>query len=79
MLDDCDLGYWVSEADTPPSRYVAAPMAAVRLLEADVVHVSLPRRTVHNRDEPKAWLAKVEGPLGSGLRSGSISPLAKEH
>jgi len=73
-LDDCDLDHWVAKADALPSRFEAARMAAVHLLEPNVVHViSLTRRTLNSPDELKAWLAEVEQLLSARLQQGPVS------
>lgn len=72
-LDDCDLDHWVSKADALPSRFEAARMAAVQLLKPNVVHLSLPKRTLNNTEELKAWLADVEQLVADKLKQGPVA------
>lgn len=72
-LDDCDLEHWVSRAQALPSRYEAARHAAVQLLKPNVVHVTLPKRTLNDEAEVKAWLSEVEAVLLAKLKQGPLS------
>jgi hypothetical protein len=72
-LDDCDLDHWVSKADALPSRFEAARMAAVQLLKPNVVHLSLPKRTLNNTEELKAWLSDVEQLAAEKLKQGPVA------
>jgi hypothetical protein len=72
-LDDCDLDHWVSKADALPSRFEAARMTAVQLLKPNVVHLSLPKRTLNNTEELKAWLADVEQLVADKLKQGPVA------
>ena len=72
-LDDCDLDHWVSKTQALPSRFEAARHAAVQLLKPNVVHVSLPKRTLNDEAELKAWLAEVEALLSAKLQKGPVA------
>ncbi|KXX66267.1 BREX system P-loop protein BrxC [Marichromatium gracile] len=72
-LDDCDLDHWVSKTQALPSRFEAARHAAVQLLKPNVVHVSIPRRTLNDEAELKVWLAEVEWLLSEKLKSGPVA------
>lgn len=72
-LDDCDLEHWVSKTQALPSRFEAARQAAVQLLKPNVVHVSIPHRTLNNEAELKAWLAEVEALIASKLNQGPVT------
>ena len=72
-LDDCDLDHWVSKTQALPSRFEAARHAAVQLLKPNVVHVALPKRTLNDETELKAWLSEVEALLASKLQQGPVS------
>ena len=72
-LDDCDLDHWVSKAQALPSRFEAARHAAVQLLKPNVVHVPLPKRTLNDEFELKAWLAEVDALLSAKLKQGPIA------
>lgn len=72
-LDDCDLEHWVSRTQALPSRFEAARHAAVQLLKPNVVHVTLPRRTLNDHAELKAWLAEVEAILDAKLTQGPVA------
>jgi hypothetical protein len=72
-LDDCDLDHWVSKTQALPSRFEAARHAAVQLLKPNVVHVSLPKRTLNDEVELKAWLAEVEALLSAKLQKGPVA------
>lgn len=72
-LDDCDLDHWVSRAQALPSRFETARHAAVQLLKPNVVHVTIPRRTINDTDELKAWLLEVEALLQEKLKQGPVA------
>lgn len=72
-LDDCDLEHWGSKTQALPSRFEAARHAAVQLLKPNVVHVTLPKRTLNDEMELKAWLAEVEALLNAKLKQGPIA------
>lgn len=72
-LDSCDLEHWVSKTQALPSRYEAARQAAVQLLKPNVVHVSLPKRTLNDEAELQAWLADVEVLLKAKLAQGPVA------
>ncbi|MBS0349076.1 MAG: BREX system P-loop protein BrxC [Proteobacteria bacterium] len=72
-LDSCDLDHWVSKAQALPSRFEAARHAAVQLLKPNVVHVALPKRTLNDEAELKAWLAEVDVLLSTKLKQGPVS------
>ncbi|MCP1574187.1 hypothetical protein J2S30_002566 [Herbaspirillum rubrisubalbicans] len=72
-LDNCDLDHWVSKTQALPSRFEAARHAAVQLLKPNVVHVTLPKRTLNDEEELKAWLAEVEALLNEKLKQGPIA------
>ncbi len=72
-LDACDLDHWVSKVQALPSRFDAARHAAVQLLKPNVVQVSIPRRTLNDETELKAWLAEVEVLLTSKLKQGPVA------
>jgi hypothetical protein len=72
-LDDCSLQHWISRTEALPSRFEAARKAAVQLLKPNVVHVAIPRRTLNDDAELKAWLAEVETLIRDKLKSGPVS------
>jgi len=56
-----------------PSRFEAARHAAVQLLKPNVVHVTLPKRTLNDETEVKAWLVEVEAMLTAKIKIGPIA------
>ena len=72
-LDECDLDHWVSRAQALPSRFEATRHAAVQLLKPNVVHVSLPKRTLNDEAELKAWLEEIEALLLVTLKQGPVA------
>jgi hypothetical protein len=72
-LDDCDLDHWVSKTQALPSRFEAARHAAVQLLKPNVIRVDLPKRTLNDEAELKAWLTQVEALLSDKLKQGPVS------
>ena len=72
-LDECDLDHWVSKTQALPSRFQAARLAAVQLLKPNVVQVSIPRRTLNDAAELKAWLTEVELLISDKLKHGPVS------
>ena len=71
-LDDCNLAHWISKTQALSSRFDAARHSAVLLLKPNVVHVVIPKRTLNNEVELKAWLAEVEQLLAEKLKSGPV-------
>ena len=72
-LDDCDLDHWASKTQALPSRFEAARHSAAQLLKPNVVHVALPKRTLNDEAELKAWLVEVEGLLAAKLKLGPVA------
>lgn len=72
-LDDCDLEHWISKTQALSTRFEAARHAAVQLLKPNVVHISLPKRTLNNDAELKAWLEEVEALIAAKLKAGPVS------
>ena len=72
-LDDCELEHWVAKTQALPSRFEAARHAAVQLLKPNVVYVPLPKRTLNDEAELKAWLEEVEALLSTKLKQGPIA------
>ena len=72
-LDECDLEHWVVKIEALPSRFEAARHAAVQLLKPNVVHVTLPRRTLNDEAELQAWLAEVQALLQAKLQQGPVA------
>jgi hypothetical protein len=72
-LDDCDLDHWGSKTQALPSRFEAVRYVAVQLLKPNVVHVNVPRRTLNDEAELKAWLAEVEALLLEALKKGPVA------
>jgi hypothetical protein len=56
-----------------PSRFEAARHAAVQLLKPNVVHVSLPKRTLNDVADLETWLSEVEELLKAKLRQGPVT------
>ncbi|AGW91529.1 hypothetical protein N234_15980 [Ralstonia pickettii DTP0602] len=72
-LDECDLDHWLAKRQALPSRFEAARYAAVQLLKPNVVHVAIPRRTLNDEAELRAWLAEVEILLAVKLKQGPVA------
>ena len=72
-LDECDLDHWVAKTQALPSRFEAARHAAVQRLKPNVVHVALPKRTLNDEAELKAWLAEVGALLNAKLKQGPVA------
>lgn len=51
----------------------AARHSAVLLLKLNVVHVTIPKRTLNNQDELKTWLIEVEQLLTDKLRNAPVA------
>jgi hypothetical protein len=47
--------------------------AAVQLLKPNVVHVTIPRRTLNDEAELQDWLAEVEALLREKLKIGPVA------
>lgn len=72
-LDECDLDHWVTRTQALTSRFEAARQAAVQLLKPNVVHVTIPRRTLNDEAELKTWLVEVEALLTEKLKQGPVA------
>lgn len=72
-LDECTLQHWISKTQALASRFESARHAAVQLLKPNVVYVPLPKRTLNNSDELKAWLEEVEKLLADKLKNGPVA------
>jgi len=72
-LDDFNLDHWISKTQALSSRFDAARHSAVLLLKPNVVHVAIPKRTLNNEAEVKAWLAEVEQLLAEKLKTGPMA------
>ena len=72
-LDECNLDHWISKTQALSSRFDAARHSAVLLLKPNVVHVAIPKRTLNNEAELKAWLAEVEQLLAEKLKIGPVA------
>ena len=72
-LDDCDLDHWAAKTQALPSRFEAARHAAVQLLKPNVVHVSLPKRTLNDEAELQSWLEEVAALLRRKIQQGPVA------
>ncbi|MGT2456526.1 BREX system P-loop protein BrxC [Cupriavidus basilensis] len=72
-LDECDLEHWAAKTQALSNRFEVARHAAVQLLKPNVVHVTVPRRTLNDEGELKAWLAEVEALLTAKLKLGPVA------
>lgn len=72
-LDECNLQHWISKTQALASRFESARHAAVQLLKPNVVHVSIPKRTLNNEGELRAWLDEVEQLLAEQLKKGPVA------
>ncbi|MBI1624747.1 BREX system P-loop protein BrxC [Comamonas suwonensis] len=72
-LDECDLEHWASKTQALSSRFDAARYAAAQLLKPNVVHVTLPKRTLNDQAELQAWLDEVQTLLQAKLQQGPVS------
>ena len=72
-LDECDLDHWVAKTQALSNRFETARYAAVQLLKPNVAHVTIPRRTLNDEVELKAWLTEVEALLAAKLKQGPVA------
>jgi len=72
-LDECTLQHWISKTQALASRFDAARHAAVQLLKPNVVRVSIPKRTLNDESDLKAWLVEVEQLLAEQLKQGPVA------
>lgn len=72
-LDAYDLEHWVSKTQALPSRFDVARYAAAQLLKPNIVHVALPRRTLNDEAELKAWIDEVQTLLQTKLQQGPVA------
>jgi hypothetical protein len=71
-LAETSLDYWATRRDALPQRFAKALEEAARLLEPKAVRVSLPSATIHDGDELKNWLTKVESTVREKLGNGPV-------
>jgi hypothetical protein len=72
-LDDCTLRHWLDRTQALTARFEAARLAAVQLLKPNVVQVVLPKRTLNNDAELRAWLSEVERLVSQKLQLGPVA------
>jgi hypothetical protein len=72
-LDSCGIDHWAAKIQALPGRFEAARQAAIALLKPNVIHVSLPRRTLNDEAELKAWLTEVEALLSEKIQQGPVT------
>lgn len=72
-LDECNLQHWIAKTQALASKFESARHAAVLLLKPNVVYVPLPKRTLNDEAELKAWLAEVEKLLADKLKNGPVA------
>ena len=72
-MDDCTLDHWIAKTQALGNRFDAARHAAVQLLKPNVTHVNIPKRTLNNEAEMKAWLSEVEQLLADKLKCGPVA------
>ncbi len=72
-LDDCNLQRWIERTQALSTRYAAVQLDAAKLLKPNVVQVKLPKRTLNDTSEVKAWLAEVEATLLEQINKGPIA------
>jgi hypothetical protein len=72
-LENCGLDHWATKTQALPGRFEAARQAAIALLKPNVVHVSLPRRTLNDEAELKTWLTEVETLLSEKIQQGPVT------
>ena len=72
-LDACNLNQWNDKTDAFVSRFSAVRRAAVELLQPNVVHINIPRRTLKDEQELKEWLTQVENLISQKLKVGPVS------
>jgi hypothetical protein len=63
----------VAPAPQTPKLDMIVRHAAVQLLKPNVVHVTIPRRTLNDETELQDWLAEVEALLIQKLKAGPVA------
>ena len=71
-LESCPLENWTERTEALDTKFSNLRMAAAKLLEPEVKHVSLPRRTLKNEEELALWLKDAEEKLRAGLNDGPV-------
>lgn len=72
-LDDCNLQRWIERTQALSSRFASVQLDAVKLLKPNVIQVKLPRRTLNDVAEVKAWLTEVEAMMLSKINEGPLA------
>lgn len=71
-LESCPLENWTERTEALDTKFSNLRMAAAKLLEPEVKHVSLPKRTLKTEEELAAWLKEAEDKLRAGLNDGPV-------
>lgn len=72
-LEDCDLQRWLERTQALTSRFEAVRLEAAKRLKPNVVQVKLPKRTLNDPDDVRAWLREVESLLMNKVQQGPIA------
>lgn len=71
-LESCSLEQWSDRTASLAARFESARQDAVKLLQPQVQHVALPKRTFENEAQLRQWLAEVEASLLAKLAEGPV-------
>lgn len=71
-LESCSLEQWSDRTASLAARFESARQDAVKLLQPQVQHVALPKRTFENETQLRQWLAEVEASLLAKLAEGPV-------
>lgn len=71
-LETCSLEQWSDRTASLAARFESARQEAVKLLQPQVQHVALPKRTFENEAQLRQWLAEVEASLLAKLAEGPV-------
>jgi uncharacterized protein YhaN len=71
-LETANLDMWQANCDALPQRFQNAQREAAKLIEPQVVYVTLPSATIHDDAELEAWLARVKRELKERMKEGPV-------
>jgi hypothetical protein len=72
-LDAVDLAHWLERIAAVPARFDAARHAAIQLLKPNTIRVQLPRRTLQDAADVRAWLLEAESMLMDKIQKGPVA------
>ena len=71
-LQSYPISSWDDRIDAVSSRFGKARELAVKKIEPEATTINLPRRTLRNSDDVKAWIEEVQSQLSAAVAKGPV-------